>query len=177
MKALKEVERVVDVEDKRRLLYVAKFYNMLGVYDKALEYCDKALAIDENFRDALHEKSHVAMRLDDIEMIEEVANKLFETSNNDILSLTPIFLLKLFARKYKEALSLIEDSIDDKNKQETNDLFKTIIYKQICEDLNAQILLSEEMDLSIDDALKLMFEFTESGKNHGVIQGVSYFIV
>ena len=177
LKALNEVERVVDSSDKRRLVYVAKFYNMLGVYDKALEYCDKSLAIDENFRDALHEKSHVAIRLDDVEMIDELANKLFEISDNDILSLTPVFLLKLFAKKYKESLIVIEDCIDDENKEETLVLFKTIIYKQLCEDLNAQILLTEEIDLSIDQALKLMFEFKESGKQDGEIQGVSYFIV
>lgn len=176
LKALGEVERIVDNEDKSRLVYVAKFFNKLEVYDKAVEYCDKSLAIDENFKDALHEKSHAAIRLDDSEMIDEIADKFFEISKKDILSLTHVILLKLFAKNYSEALKIVENSVDDENKKETSQLFKLIIFKQICEDLDVQIWVNDVVDLSIDDALKLMLEFVESGKNHGIIKGVSYYI-
>ena len=176
-RALDEIERIVDRSDKRRLVCVAKFYNMLGDFDNSLRYCEEALAIDENYKDALYEKSHVAIRLNDVDMIEEIANRLFEISNRDILSLTPVILLKLFSKNYSACLDLIENSIDDEVKDETIEMFKFIVYKELSEELNAQILMSKEIDLSIDDALKLMFDFKENGCNHGEIYGVKYMII
>lgn len=176
-KALDEVERIVDRQDERRLLIVAKFYNMLGDNDKALRYCDEALSIDGNYREALLEKSYVAIRLDDHEMIEEIADRLLEISSNDVLSLTPIFMLKLFSKNFRGCLDMIENSVDDEVKDETILMFKSIIFKELSEDLNAQIMLSGEIDLSVDDALEIMFGFKENGFDNGEIHGVKYIII
>ena len=45
------------------------------------------------------------------------------------------------------------------------------------DDFNAQLLLADEIDLSIDEAIGLMLEFKKFGKDFGEIRGVSYFIL
>ena len=46
-------------------------------------------------------------------------------------------------------------------------LLKFILYGRLSEDLNAQSLLAQELDLSIDEALKIMFDFKENNKIFG----------
>lgn len=174
--ALHELERIIDAEDKLKLVFIAKFYNMLGDYENALSYCDKALAIDENLKEALHEKSLVAIHLDDHEMIDGVADRLLEFCDNDILSLTPIFLLRLFSKNYRGCLDLVENSNDDDVKEDTMSMFKAIIYKQICDDFNVQLMMDSDIDLSVDEALDIMFAFVDSGCDNGVVRDVGYMI-
>ena len=175
-KAMNEIERIIDSGDKMRLVYVAKFYNMLGDYQKAIQYCDRALDIDECLREALHEKSLAGIHLDDADIIDSVADRLLELSDNDILSLTPVFLLRLFSKNYRGCLDLVENSDEDNVKEDTLKLFKAIIYNRICDDLNVRIMLDREIDMSVDEALKVMFDFIDSGCDHGEVQGVSYMI-
>ena len=56
-------------------------------------------------------------------------------------------------------------------------LLKFILYGRLSEDLNAQSLLAQELDLSIDEALKIMFDFKENDKIFGETYWVNYFVV
>jgi hypothetical protein len=83
----------------------------------------------------------------------------------------------LFSKKYEDCLNLVENCEDDDLKHDYGELFKGIIYNRMSDDLNAQILLADEIDLSVDDAIKLMLEFKKSGRDFGEVHGVSYFIL
>lgn len=175
--ALSELERVVDVHNKDSLVDVARLYSLLDDYDKVIEYCDKALAIDENYKPALYEKALVASSLNDDEMIDVVSKDILNVSEGDLFSIMPVFLLKLFSKKYEDCLEMVEDSDVDDVKEKFGEALKGIIYQHMTEDLNAKLLLSEDIDLPIGDALKLMFEFKNDGKDHGKVNGIQYFIL
>lgn len=177
LNALGELERVVDRKNKLKLLCISKFYMQLGRYDDALRFCDYALEIDGNFRDALHTKSHILMLTDDKENLEEVLNKLFELSDKGILSVTPLFLLKLFSKRYRESRDLLNNSLEGDVDEEYVDLLKSVIYKTICEDLDVHIALEKPVDLDIDVVLELMFIFDERHIDRGIVDGVRYRIM
>jgi tetratricopeptide (TPR) repeat protein len=175
--ALHELERIVDGNDKKSLLGVARMYFLLDDYGKVIEYCDKALAIDGNYRPALYEKALVASRMKDDEMIDSVSKDIIDVSDGDLFSLMPVFLLKLFSKKYEDCFEIVEGSKIDDVKKEFGESLKGVIYNYMSDDLNAKIALTQEIDLPVDDALKLMFEFKNAGKDHGEIRGVPYFIL
>lgn len=175
--AVEHVERFIDSNDKNHLIYVSKLYNMLHDDSKAIEYADKALAIDENFEDALYEKYFVALRSCDDAMIEEISLKLYDMSDKSLMSSMPRFLLKLYFKEYVGALDLINDVVDDEVDYKYIKILKAAIYEHMSEDLSAQIVLSQKLELDIDDALEIMFDFKENGKDHGEIHGVNYFII
>ncbi len=175
--AMEQLERVVDTNNKNDLLCIAKLYNFLHDDLKVVEYTDKALAIDENYRDALYEKSFAAFSLDDDEMIEDVSKKLYDLSDKSLLSSTPMFLMKLFNKNYRGALDLLDNVVDDEAGKEHIDMLKAVVYEHLTEDLSAQLMLSQKMELDIDDALKIMFDFKDTGRDHGEINGVTYFIL
>lgn len=175
--ALEAIERIVDPNDKARLLFVAKFYNRLNDYPKVIEYCNKALEIDKDYKEALMEKSFAALRLDDMEMINEIADRLLDISDDDIFSLTPVLMLKLFSQDYRGFLDVLEGSDDDDVKAETANLLKSLLYNRICEDLSAQILLTRDIEISVDEALEIILEFKEKGKDCGMIYDAQYFVI
>lgn len=175
--ALGELERVVDGQNKNSLLDVACLYSLLDDYDKVIEYCDKALAIDGKFKAALYEKALAASSLKDDEMVDSVSEEIMKVCDGDIFSLLPVFLLKLFSKKYEECLEIVEGSKMDDVKRECGEDLKIVIYNRMSDDLNAKIALTQDFDLSVDDALKLMFEFKNTGKDFGNIHGVHYFIL
>jgi len=82
--ALIEIERLIDVNDKEMLVEVYKVCSLLRDNEKALKYCDMALKLDENYKKALYEKSLIAVGLDDVEMMNEIADKLLEFSKYKI---------------------------------------------------------------------------------------------
>lgn len=173
--ALGVVETLVDFTNKVKLVLISKLYNMLNDYEKAIYYADKALTIDENYKEALFEKSFAAINLDDCKVIGEISDRLLEISDRDLISLTPVFLLKLFSKDYSGCFDLI-NGFDDINVK-TAELFKSVLYNKMCEDLNARLLLTRKIDLSVDDALRIMFDFNEFEKSFGEVYGVHYFIV
>ena len=59
-----DVISVVDMGDKYDLVFLAKLYKLLHCYDDALRYCNMALEIDGEFREALYEKSEMDGRAD-----------------------------------------------------------------------------------------------------------------
>ena len=172
--ALDSLERVVDSDDKVKLLHIAKLYNILNDNLKVVEYCDKALDIDENFREAILEKSTVVLKLNDPDAVDEVSKRIVDLSDNSLLSLMPAFLLKLFSKDYRGCLDVIGGCEEG---SESTEMVKGLVYKNLSEDLNAQILLTSEIDLSIDEAIGLLLDFKENGKDNGKIHGVQYFVL
>lgn len=175
--ALRELERVVDPQNMDHLLDVSQLYSLLDDYDGVMEYCDKALAIDSNYKPALYQKALVASKINDGEMIDSVSKDILSVCDNDLFSLMPVFLLKLFSKKYEDCFDMVENSEMDDIKEEFGEALKGVIYNDMSEDLNAKLLLTQEIDLSVDDAIKLMLEFKNNGKDHGKIHGVHYFIL
>ncbi len=171
--AMESLERVVDPKDKRKILLVARLYKMLGNDSKTIEFCDKALEIDENYRDALHEKVLALVNSDDKEAIDDVSARLMKVSDKNIISLMPIFLLKLFSKDFRGCFELVNEYCDD---EEMGEMLKAVIYKDLTDELNAELLLTQRIELTLDEALKLMLDFKEHGKDFGKIHGVQYFI-
>lgn len=169
--------RIIDMDDKYDLVFMAKLYKLLGDHDNALKYCDAALEIDEYFRDALYEKSFAALRVKDDAVIRDVSDKLHEISNDELVRLVPVFLLKLFSRDYRGCRDLIVNSDKGDLDDEHVDILKAAVYKQVCDDLCINLLIVNGKDLSIDDALDAVLEFVENGKDNGEIGKVQYFII
>lgn len=175
--AMEQLERVVDTSNKEDLLCIAKLYKFLNDDLKVIEYADKALAIDENYREALYEKSFAAFSLDDEAMMDDVTEKLYNISDKSLLSSTPMFLMRLFSKDYRGALGLLDDVVDDNAGKEHIDMLKAVVYQHLTEDLSAQLMFSQKIELDIDDALKIMFDFKDNGRDHGEVNGVAYFIL
>ena len=172
-----ELLRMIDMGSKYDLVFIAKLYKLLDIYDEALKFCNLALEIDENFKDALYEKSLIAMRVDDDEIISEVSDKLFDLSDEGILGLMPVFILKLFSKNYSDCIELINKVDDGKLDEEHVKMLKAMVYKQICEDKCVNLLVVNSEDFPLDDALDAMIEFVENGKDNGRVNGVQYYII
>ena len=174
--ALKELEKLCGDEDKEGFVRIARFYSILNENDKVIENCDNALKVDENYLPALYEKMLATSFLKDEKMIDDISEYILNASDNDLLSMLPVIMINLFSENYEKALELIENcelgEIDEEHRQ----LLKGAVYKRICDDLNAQIMLSEKVDLDVRDAVRLMLEFKETGKDHGEFNGVEYYI-
>lgn len=175
--ALGELERVADGQNKKSLLNIARKYFLLNDYDKVTQYCDMALELDEKYMPALYEKALVASRVKDDEMIDEVSKDILNVSDDDLLSVMPVFLLKLFSKKYDDCLDIVENSEVDDKTEELAEALKCALYNYMSDDLNAVIALTQDVDLPVGEALKLMFEFKNTGKDYGEIHGVNYFIL
>ena len=175
LEAIGEIEHLIDENDISSLVLIAKLYNILNEFDKALIYADRALAIDESFKDAIYQKSYVAIGLEDDEMLDEVADLLLKYSDDNMFDILPVFLLKLFSKKYRQSLNIIENCKDEIS-PDSLELFKTVVYKRICEDMTVNILTVEECNLSVDVALGILFDFIDFGKDFGTVGDVQYFI-
>ena len=177
LKALGEVERLCDEENKEGLVDIAQIYNLLDEHEKVIKYCDKALAVDKTFKPALYEKMIVASSLKDIKMVDELTEKFLSISDNDLFGMMPVFIMNMFSKRYEKCLEIIDFCELDGSQRQEEELLKGAIYQTLSEDLNAQIGLSEKYDLSVDDAIGLMLEFKKTGKDYGVIHGVEYYIL
>ena len=136
-----------------------------------------ALEIDGEFREALYEKSFIAMRNDDSKALDEISEKFLGLSDSDLFSLMPAFLLKLFSKDYAACVDLIEKSDLNEFDEEHVGMLKGIVYNQICREHSVALLVVNEENLSIDDALGALIDFVETGKTDGEIAGVQYFIL
>ena len=174
--SLRKLEDIVDVKNKKNLLQVAKLYNVLGNDVKVMEYADKALEIDENYQDALLEKVTVLGRTHDRQEIDKVSDKLLEISDKKLLSIMPIFLLKLFSDDYQGAFDLLNKCEDDEIDEGHIELLKSSIYNRMVENLNVSIYTSREIELTVEEVLDLMLDYHKSGTDSGQIHGVQYSI-
>lgn len=172
-----EIICLIDLRSKYDLVFVAKLYKLLNIYDEALKFCDLALEIDENFKDALYEKSLVAMRLDDDEIISDVSDRLLELSDGGPLGFMSVFILKLFSKNYSACIDLINGLDGDKFDDEHIMMLKAMVYQQICEDLCVNLLVVNSEDFPLDDALDAMIDFVENKTDNGKINGVQYYII
>ena len=176
LKALEKLEGLCHDLNVDGFVRIAQYYNMLGEYDRVIENCDKALAVDEACIPALHEKLLAAFSLNDANLVGNISDELFEVSDNNLISLLPLIMANSFSGNYEKSLDIIENCELGDVGEEERMLLKYGVYNWITEDLNAQIMLSREVLLDIDVAIRLMLEFKETGKDHGEIDGVQYFI-
>ena len=175
--ALNHLERIVDKTDKVDLLYMAKLYNYLHDNSKALEYVNMALEIDENYVDALDEKFLTAVQLRDKKSQEEAIVKLYDISDKRLIDSMPLFFMILLSKDYEGALDLLNEANVQKEDENYVELYKGAIYKHLTDDLNAQLMLDDNIELDVEDAIRIMLEFKENGTDHGQIHGVNYFVL
>ena len=171
LKYLGELERLIDEKDISDIVMVANLYNMLNEYDKALIYSDKALAIDESYIKAIYQKIFAVMGKDDDVMLNEATDLLLKHSGNNFMNRVPAFLIKLFSKEYRQALDIVENC-----NHEAFELLKSAIYVRMCDDLSVNVVTAEKCEISVDEALEILFDYVESGKTSGTIGEVKYFI-
>lgn len=174
LKALMEFERLIDEDDKYFMLSISKFYDLLGDSKKALEFCQKAIDIDENYEDAYFQKAQIVTILEDYDSMVECGEKLIEFADGNMVKLIMPFLLNLFSKNYKRSYEVIQ--LMDDVEGDINLLLKTVIYNQMIEDLNIEIKTSAPCEWSVDDALNLLFKYENEGIKNGVCGGVNYLI-
>lgn len=176
IKTLNKFERIISKDDKRMLLDISRFYRFLGDFKKALKFCNMALDVDGNFEDALYEQSLIAIALDDKKLINQSADGLLNLIGENNLEVLPIFLLKMYSGKFGECLSLIEN-LKDNLDEDTYDMLKVVVFNQLCESLDVNIHLTENVDISLDEAIGLMMDYDERGTKCGIINDVGFVIM
>ena len=176
--ALKELERLYGEDDAEGLVKIAKFYNILNENEKVIEYCDKALAVDENYEPALYEKLIAASALKDEKLIENVSNDILDVCDNTLLGIMPVFTVYMISKKYEKCFELVGNcELGDGIGEEYRLAFKSGLCQKLCEDLNVQIGTYEEVDWDIDTIFRILIDFKNNGVDHGEVDGVPYFIV
>ncbi len=173
---LKIFENVISSDDKRMVLCVAKFYKILGEYGDALKFCNEALKIDENFEEAVREKSLISIGLNDHEMINSCADKLSEIIGYRGMGMVSVFLLKLYISRFDDCLFIVEN-LEDDFKDDTLLMLKSIVYKEFCEKLGVNLHVWGEVEISIDEAINLLKDYKENGIDSGIIKGVDFKIM
>lgn len=174
VRALVELERIVDRNDERALVDVSELFSLVGDDEKALKYCDMALSIDGDFVDAVRQKSMIAGSLKDYDMMSDCADRLLELYDKDILKLSIPFMLKLFSKRYDDALSIVNSVgvLDDEHEL----LLKSAIHNAMAEDLNIEIRTSAPVEITIDEVLRIFMDYHYRGVQGGEICGANYLI-
>ena len=174
--ALTRFENLIDSDNRRMLLVVSKFYRILGDSEKALNFCNRALEIDDCFEEAIREKSLIGIDLNDYGMIDACADKLSEIAGNRGMNMISVFLLKLYVSKFDDCLFIIGNLEEDFG-DDTIMMLKSIVYKELSDKLGVNVHLTEEADIPIDDAISLLKGYDEHGVSGGVIRGVGFKIM
>lgn len=176
LKSLGKLEGIVNRNDAYSLYIVSQLANLVNQSDKAIEYADLALQIDEEFESAIIEKAHAASRIKNREMMNECADRLIKLyGEGELLKMTFPFMLKLFSGNYVGCLDIV-NGIDDSDGKMT-EMLKYAIYNQMGEELNVEIYATGPFGSDLDDALKVLFDYYYDGIEGGMIGGVSYVIV
>lgn len=176
LSALKDFEKIMSKDNKNMALDIARFYKFLGEYKFALRFCNMALSVDENFEDALLEKSLIAISLDNDEIIDNCANKLLSLVDGDKYKIIPIFLLKIYSGKFRDCVDIL-DRFKEEFNDETCEMLKTIVFNQLCENLGVTIHLTEDGDVSVGEAIEMLFDYSENGVKYGIINDVGFVIM
>lgn len=174
--ALKTFENLISGDDKRMILSVSKFYKQLDDYENALKFCNHALNLDENFEEAVREKAMIGMRINDYEMINSSADKLFDIIGNNGIEMVVIFLLKLYISRFDDCLSII-DGLEGELEEDTIKMFKLTVLKELSAKVDAELYLDEDVEISIDEAIGLMKDYDDNGVDRGIIHGVNFKIM
>lgn len=173
---LKIFEKIISSDDKRMILCVSKFYKVLGDYDNALKFCNCALEIDENFEEAIREKSLIGIGLNDYDIIDSSADKLSEIIGNRGMGMISVFMLKLYVSKFDDCISIIEN-LEGDFKDNTLLLLKSIVYKELCETLGVNLHVVGDVDIPVDEAIKLLKGYADNGVDKGIVCGVGFEII
>lgn len=174
--ALSKFEKVISRDNKQLMLDVARFYKILGDFQRALEFCDDALEIDDCFEDAIYEKSLISIVLDDGELINQCADKLLELEDSDDYRIGPVFLLKLYSGQFGDCFKIIE-GIDGTVDKDMCEMLKIIVFNLLCDSLDVNIHLTEDVELSVDEAIQLLLDYDESGVKYGLVNDVGFVIM
>ena len=100
IRSLAKLESMVDRDNNDSLVRLSTLFELVGDDENALKYCDMALAIDENYVDAVRQKAMIASSLKDEDMMSECADKLLELYDDDALKAMLPLMLKLFSKRY-----------------------------------------------------------------------------
>ncbi|MBQ6098340.1 MAG: bacterial transcriptional activator domain-containing protein [Methanobrevibacter sp.] len=173
---LKEFEKVIDKEDKQMMLDVARFYKVLGEFNKALIFCNGALSVDDEFEDALFEKSVVAIALNKDEIVNNCANKLLNIVGYDRFRVLPVFLLKLYLGRFRDCMDIV-DNLDGEFKSEILLMLKMVVFNQLSLDLGVNVHIEGDDDISVGQAIDLLFDYDENGVDEGIINNTSFVIM
>lgn len=176
LNALKKFERIFPKDNKRMILDVAIFYKTLGEFKKALTFCNMALSIDSDFEEAIYEKSLIGIALDNDDIINNCANKLLDLIDDDQSKIIPIFLLKIYSGRFKDCMGIIKN-LESQFDEETCEMLKAIVFNQLCENFGVNIHLTDDVELSVGEAIELLFNYHDDGVNYGVINGVGFVIM
>lgn len=173
-KALEELDRIVNKDDKHRLVFLAEMYELVNNHTKALKYCNMALDIDGDFLDAISLKARVACSIKDNDMMSDCADRLLELYEDGYLKVMLPLMLKLFSARYRDCLNIINDVdvLDD----EHDEMLKAILYKQMVEDLNIEIRTSSPIEMGVDDVLDVVLKYHYEGIENGEVNGALYLI-
>lgn len=174
--ALKRLERNMPKDNKNMVLDVARFYKFVGEYKRALDLCNRALSVDGDFEDAIYEKALVAVAMGNDEILDNCANRLLDIFDGDKFRILPIFLFKLYCGKYYDCVAIIDD-LDGNFQDETCDMLRTVVYNQLCEKLDVNIHVMGDIDLSVGDAIGILFEYEQTGIREGVVNDVDFIIM
>ena len=139
--ALKKLERIISKDNKNAILDVARFYKFVEEPKRALRLCNMALAIDEDFEDAIHEKAIIAIALGNDEIVDNCANKLLDLVDGDKFKILLIFSLKLYCGKFHDCINII-DGLENVFEDETSEMLKFVVFNQLCEKLDVTIYLT-----------------------------------
>lgn len=176
LKTLKVFEKYVSTDNKRMVLAISKFYRALGDLDSALKYCNYALEIDKTFEDAIHEKSLLAIDLNDRNLIDSCADALLEVIERDSVRMVLAFLLKLYVGNFEDCLNIINE-LGDEFDDEFRNTLKFVVYREFSENLGVEIRLNEEAEIPVEEAISLLKDYKECGVSMGIIRGVAFKIM
>ena len=176
LRTLRKFEHIAPKDNKNMILDIARFYKFLGEYERALRLCNMALYVDDDFEEAIYEKALVALAVDKEEIVDNCANRLLDLAEGDQYKILPIFLLKVYCAKFEDCVNIIDD-LEDKFQDETCDMLRTVVYNQLCEKLDVNIHLTEDIDLSVDEALALLLDYEQTGIKYGIINDVNFIIM
>ncbi|WP_298501457.1 tetratricopeptide repeat protein [uncultured Methanobrevibacter sp.] len=173
---LKKFEKIMASDDKRMMLDAARFYKILGDFKNALRFCNMALEVDENFEDALYEKSLIGLSLNNDDIINNCADKLLLITGGDKYRILPVFYLKLYSGKFRDCVEIV-DELGSEIKDETRIMIQSVIYSQLCESLGVNIHLVDGEDIGIGDAIELLLDYKENGTDHGIVNDIGFIIM
>ncbi|WP_407376314.1 tetratricopeptide repeat protein [Methanobrevibacter sp.] len=176
-KALKKFEKILDYSNKQVVIDVCRFYIALEDYRKALKFCNFALEIDSQFKDALKLKASIAIALDDIQVVDDCANELWSLVDEDDATIISVFLFKIYSGEFRDCLRVIERIKSDLDDEEVGEVLKSLIFNLMSEKLNVQINFTDEVDISIDEALEMLFDYDEKGITYGIVNDTGYVIM
>ena len=173
---LRKFERIMPKDNKNMILDVTRFYKFLGEYKKALRLCNMALYIDEDFEEAIYEKALIGIALNNENIIDNSANRLLDIVEDDRYRILPIFLLKMYCGKYDDCINIIDD-LEDQFQDETCDMLRTVVFNQLCEKLDVNIHLTEDIDLSVSEAIGILLDYEQTGIKYGIVNDVNFIIM